>query len=98
MRIVGSALMVITSCSPGSTTPAVGLTVSHLAPAVAVNEIGPAVVESSTLWAGGGIGGATMVIAVALKVSVAGGLVTVSVTGMLNGLVTPVIVTMIVAV
>ena len=96
-RLDASTEIVRTSRSPGSTTPTVGLTCSQAAPEAAENEMGVPLVERVTVCAASGIGGAVKFSAVALKVAVDGGEVTVKVTGMFNGFVMPVTVTVTVA-
>ncbi len=97
-RLDASTEIVRTSRSPGSTTPTVGLTCSQAAPEAAENEMGVPFVDRVTVCATSGIGGAVKFSAVALKVTVDGGEVTDRVTGMFNGFVTPVTVTVTVAV
>ena len=96
-RLDASTEIVRTSRSPGNTTPTVGLTCSQAAPDAAENEMGVPFVERVTVCTASGIGGAVKFSAVALKVTVDGGEVTVKVTGMSKGFVTPVTVTVTVA-
>src|SRR5260370_31675868 len=97
-RLDASTEIVRTSRSPGSTTPTAGLTCSQAAPEVAENEMGVPLVERVAVCATEGLGGAVKFIAVALTVRVDAGEVTAKVTGMLNGFVMPVTVTITVAV
>ena len=85
------------TCSPGRTTPTVGLTDSQGLPAVAVNEIGVPEVVRRTLWAMGGNGGAANAKAVELNVKVDAGAVTFRLTGTVSGVVTPATVSVTVA-
>jgi len=96
-RLDASTEIVRTSRSPGSTTPTVGVTCSQAAPEAAENEMGVPFVDSVTVCAAGGIGGAVKLSVVELKVTVDGGEVTANVTGMFRGFVMPVTVTVTVA-
>src|SRR5579884_76256 len=87
---VGSTTMLSVRSSPGSTMPVDGVTVSQLVPATAaVNETGSPLVDSVTVWAGTGVGGATKLSVVVLSVKVGSGALTFSVTGMASGVTTP---------
>src|SRR5882762_2458739 len=57
-RLDASTEIVRTSRSPGSTTPTVGVTCSQAAPEAAENEMGVPFVDSVTVCATGGTGGA----------------------------------------
>jgi len=96
-RLDASTEIVRTSRSPGSTTPTVGLTCSQAAPEAAENEMGVPFVERVTVCAMSGVGGAVKFSVVALRITVDGGEVTDRVTGMINGLMMPVTVTVTVA-
>lgn len=89
IRVVGSGVMVRICCSPGNTTPTLGVTDSHTAPEVAANEIGAPSVVNTTVCAATGLGGAVNAKVVGLIVSVAGGEVMVKVTATTIGELSP---------
>lgn len=90
MSEVPSTTTLSVSCSPGRTIPTVGETVAHVAPEVAVNEIGAPFVVSVTVCAADGSGGAVKLNVDGLSVSVDGGEVTSRVTATITGASTPV--------
>jgi len=76
--------------SPGKTIPTVGETISHVAPAVAENEIGAPFVDRVTVWAADGLGGAVNVSVAGFNDSVEGASVTFNVTATTEGAAAPV--------
>ena len=88
-RLEASTSMVSVIVSPGTTIPIAGETISHAAPAVAVNEIGAPLVVRVTVCTGAGFGGAVKLRLVALKLRVDGAAVTCSVTFTTAGAATP---------
>ena len=76
-----STVMVKIFSAPGKTTPTAGATVSHFAPAVAVNEIGAPLVVSVTVCAEVVEGATVSVMMEELSASVGKGGATTSVTG-----------------
>ena len=79
-----STVMVKVFWAAGSTTPTAGVTVSHLAPAVAVKEIGPPSVASVTACIEVENGVMLRLRMVVLKLSVGRGGETTSVTGIVT--------------
>ena len=79
--------------SPGSTMPTFGEIVNHVAPAVAVKEMGDPLVDSVMVCAADGLGGAANVSVAGFNVSVEGPAVTFNVTAITTGAVAPVTVT-----
>lgn len=70
--------------------PTLGETVNHVAPGVAVNEIGAPFVDSVTVWDGAGFGGAVKVRVAGFSDKVEGAAVTFKVTGTTTGAAAPV--------
>ena len=90
VRFAPSAVTVKVSSSPGKTIPSVGVTLSHVAPAVAVNEMGEPLVDNVMVCAAAGFGGALNVRVAGFSDNVEGAAVTFRVTGIATGAAAPV--------